>query len=146
MCDSDSSFCSVWFGFPGLWSHITFVLVLFFSFFLSFLEIQLIYKVVTFSAIQQSDSVSHKYMSILFWFLFPYRLSRNIWYSFLSYSTVPCLPVIPHTSLCICQSQMPSPSPLPSFPFGTQGLFSKSVSLLLSDKSVRLYPCFRLQI
>ena len=39
---------------------------------------KLIYKVVIFSAVQQSDSVIHVYTSILFQILFPHRWSQNI--------------------------------------------------------------------
>ena len=44
-------------------------------FFLSFIDVQLIYKVVIIFAVQQSDSVTHMHISILFQIFFPYRLS-----------------------------------------------------------------------
>ena len=48
------------------------------NFFLSFIEIELIYHVVIISAVQQSDSVMHIVTSILFQILFPCKLSPNI--------------------------------------------------------------------
>ena len=39
---------------------------------------------------QQSDSVIHTYISILFQILFPYRLLQNIEYSSLCYTVAPC--------------------------------------------------------
>ena len=50
----------------------------FFSIFKIFIEVQLIYNVVVISVVQQSDSVLHTNISILFQILFPYRLSQNI--------------------------------------------------------------------
>lgn len=45
--------------------------------FLNFMEIQLIYKVVITSAVQDSDSVLHIHKSILFQILFQHRWSQN---------------------------------------------------------------------
>ena len=49
----------------------------------SFIEVYLIYNIVILSAVQQGDSVIHT--SILFQFLFPYRLLPNIGWSSLCY-------------------------------------------------------------
>ena len=46
-------------------------------FYFSFIEVQLIYKVVIISAIQQSDSFIHIPISILFQVLFLQRLSQT---------------------------------------------------------------------
>ena len=46
----------------------------FFFIFKSFIQVQLIYNVMTISAVQQSDSVIHIHTSILFQIPFPYRL------------------------------------------------------------------------
>ena len=48
------------------------------SFFLSFIEVYLIYNVMVISAVQQSDSVIYLHTSILFHMLFLYRSSQNI--------------------------------------------------------------------
>ena len=53
---------------------LTFIIYLF----ISFIELQLFYKVVIISPIQQSDSAIHIHISILSQILFPYRLSQNI--------------------------------------------------------------------
>ena len=54
---------------------------MFFSFlffkFLFYIGVYLIYNVVLVSGIQQSDSVLHIHMSILFQILFPYRLLQS---------------------------------------------------------------------
>ena len=85
------------------------------------------------SATQQNDSVIHIHTSILFQILFPHRLSRNIGYHFLCYTVGPCWPVIPYTSVCICQYQTSvCPSSYPQ-PFGNlMFVFKvcKSVSVL----------------
>ena len=46
--------------------------------FLFYIGVQLIYNVVLVSGIQQSNSVIHMYVSILFQILFPYRLLESI--------------------------------------------------------------------
>ena len=53
---------------------------------LIFFEVQLIYKVVLVSSVQQSDSVIY----ILFQILFHYRLLQDIEYSSLCYTVGPC--------------------------------------------------------
>ena len=82
--------------------------------FKSFIEVQLIYKVVIISTVQQNDSVIHVHTSILFQILFPHRLSQNIGLSSLRYTAGPHSSVTPYTSVCICQSQTPSPSLSPT--------------------------------
>ena len=96
----------------------------FYNFFscLSFIEVELIYKVVIISAVQHSDSVIHIHTSILFQILFPDRLSQNIGSSALCQAAGLRWPVIPHTTVCICQSQPPEsiPPPLHLSPFGNR--------------------------
>ena len=46
--------------------------------FLSFIEVSLIYKVVTMPAVRPSDSVIHMHTSIFSQILLPHRLSQNI--------------------------------------------------------------------
>ena len=48
------------------------------SFKKKFIGVEFIYNVVLVSAVQQSDSVIHIHIFILFQILFPYRLLRNI--------------------------------------------------------------------
>ena len=48
------------------------------TYFLSFIEVELIYNVVIISAVQESDSVIHVHTSILFQILFTHRLSQNV--------------------------------------------------------------------
>ena len=50
--------------------------ILFFK--LIFIGVQLIYNVVLVSAVQQSESVIHLHISILFQILFPHRLLKSI--------------------------------------------------------------------
>ena len=45
---------------------------------LIFIGVQLIYNVVLVSAVQQSESVIHLHISILFQILFPHRLLKSI--------------------------------------------------------------------
>ena len=71
---------------------------------LSFNEVQLIYKVVLVSGVQQSDSVIHSHVHththILFQILFHYRLLQDIEDSSLCYTVGPCLFYIQY--VCIC--------------------------------------------
>ena len=62
---------------PGLLSLFKNVFLFLFSFF-SFIKVSLVYNVVIISAVQQSDSVIHRHISILFQMLFPGRLSQNL--------------------------------------------------------------------
>ena len=50
----------------------------------------MINKAVLVSGVQQSDSVIHIHVSILFQILFPFRLSQNIEQSSLCYTVGPC--------------------------------------------------------
>ena len=88
------------------------------------------------SDIQQSDSVIHICTSILFQILFLHRLSQNTGWSSLCHTAGPHWTIIPDTSVCICQSQPPSPSLSHSHlsSLVTKSLFSKSVSLFLFCK------------
>ena len=52
--------------------------LIFFHFLKKFIEVQLIYKVMIISAVQQRDSIIHVHTSILSHILFPHRLSQNI--------------------------------------------------------------------
>ena len=117
-------------------NHHLLVFKLFFFFFsifyLNFIEVRLIYKVVIMSAVQQSDSVVHIHTSILFQILFPHRLSHNTGYSPLCYTAGPHWPIIPYTSVCTCQSPTPSPSFPPSH-------LSRLVAIILL-----YYNCFSL--
>ena len=51
----------------------------------------MIYNVVLVSGVQQSDSVMHIHVSILFQILFPFRLLQNIDQSSLYYAVGSCL-------------------------------------------------------
>ena len=65
----------------------------------------------------QSDLVIHVHTSILFQILFPYRLSQNIGKSSLNYPAGP-LCQTSYTTVCMCQSQTPSPPHLQPVPLG----------------------------
>ena len=67
--------------------------VVVFGLFLKFLfciGVELIYNTVLVSGIQQSDSVIHIYVSILFQILFPFRSFQNIEQNSLCYTVGPC--------------------------------------------------------
>ena len=72
-----------------------------------FLEVQLTYNVMINSRVQHSDSVIHIHTSILFSNYFPSILSQNVGCSSLCSTAGPHWPIIPHTSVCICQSPDP---------------------------------------
>ena len=61
------------------------------------IEVELIYKLMLVSAVQQSDSLIH----ILFHILFHYGSLQNIEYSSLCYVVGPCLSIL-YTVLCTC--------------------------------------------
>ena len=82
-----------------------------------FIEVYLIYNVVLVSGVQQSDSVIHTYIYILFPILFHYGLLQDIEYSSLCYTVGPCCLSVLYTVVCICSSQTPNLS-LPPFPLG----------------------------
>ena len=64
-------------------------------------------NVVTVSGVQQSDSVIHINVSILFQILFPFRLLHNTKQSSLCYTVGPCWLSILNTAVCTCQSHTP---------------------------------------
>ena len=57
------------------------------------------------SGVQQSDSVQHIHVSILFQILFPFRLLQNIEQSSLCYTVGPCWLSILNITVYTCQSQ-----------------------------------------
>ena len=63
---------------------------LIFFFFSFYVGEQLVNNVVLASGIQESDSVIHTHISILFQILFPFRLLQNIEQSSLCYTGGPC--------------------------------------------------------
>ena len=63
---------------------------IFFLNFLFYIGVQLINNVVLVSGVQQSDSVIHIHVSILFQILFPIRLLQNIEQNSLCYTVGPC--------------------------------------------------------
>ena len=75
-------------------------------------------NVVLVSGIQESDSVTHIHVSILFQILFPFSLLQNIEQSFLCYTVGPCWLFILNIAVCICQSQTPNYPSSPPFPPG----------------------------
>ena len=95
----------------------------------------MINNVVLVSGIQQSDSVIHIHVSILFRIISPFRLLQSIEQSSLCYTVGPCWLSILNITLRTCQSQTPSLSFPPTVPpLVTISLFSKSVSLFLFCK------------
>ena len=85
--------------------------------FLFYIGEQLINNVVLVSGVQQSDSVIHIHVSILFQILFPPRLLQNIEQCSLCYTVGPCWLSILNIAVCTCQSQTPIlslPPPHPS--------------------------------
>ena len=59
------------------------------------------------SGVQQSDSVLHRRVSLLFQILFPFRLLHNIEQSSLCSTVGPCWLSISYIAVCACQSQTP---------------------------------------
>ena len=68
----------------------------------------MINNVVLVSGVQQSDSVIHIHVSILFQILFPFRLLQNIEQSSLCSTVGPCWFSLLNTAVCACQSQTPN--------------------------------------
>ena len=66
--------------------------------------VELIDNVVLLSAVQQSDSVIHIHVFILFQILFPFRLLHNIEQSSLYYTVGHCWLSILSMVVCTCQS------------------------------------------
>ena len=75
-----------------------------------YIEVLLINNVVLVSGVQQSDSVIHIHVSILFQVLFPLRLLQNIELSSLCYTVGPCWLSILGIAVCTCQYQTPNHS------------------------------------
>ena len=59
------------------------------------------------SGVQQSDSVMHIHVSILFKIL-PFRLLQNVEQHSLCYTIDPCWLSVLHTVVCTCPSQTPN--------------------------------------
>ena len=72
----------------------------------------MINNVVLVSGVQQSESVIHIHVSILFQILFPFRLLHSIEQSSLCYTVGPCWLSILNIAVCTCQSQTPNLSEL----------------------------------
>ena len=72
-------------------------------------------NVVLVSGAQQSDSVTHIHISILFQIFFPFRLLQNIEQSSLCCTVGLCWLSILNIAVCTCQSRIPSLS-LPTLP------------------------------
>ena len=75
---------------------------------INFIGVQLIYNVVLVSGVQQSNSLIHIHIFILFKILFSCRLSQNTEQSFLCSTVGHYQLSILYIVLCICQSQSPS--------------------------------------
>ena len=87
--------------------------------FVFYIGVELINNVVLMSGVQQSDSVIHIYVSILFQILFPFRLFQKIERSSLCDTVDPCWLSILNIAVCTCQSQAPILSfPPPLLPTG----------------------------
>ena len=65
----------------------------------------MINNVVLVSGVQQSDSVTHIHVSILFQIIFALSLLHNIEQSSLCYTVGPCRLSILNIAVCTCQSQ-----------------------------------------
>ena len=76
--------------------------------FLFYIGVYLINNAVLVSGEQQSDSVTHIHVSILFQILFPFRLLQNIVQSSLCYTVGSCWLSILNIAVCTCQSQTPN--------------------------------------
>ena len=81
----------------------------FFCFHFFFFEVQLIYNVVSISAVQQSDSVLY-IQTFFFKYSFPLWFIPEIGCSSLCYTDGPCCLSILNVRVCIYQPQIPSPS------------------------------------
>ena len=85
------------------------------NFFLNFIGVQLIcvvkHKQCCVSGIQQSESIVHIHIFILFQVLFSYSLSQNIEQSPLCYTVGPCWLFILFIVVCVCSSQAPVLTP-----------------------------------
>ena len=72
------------------------------------------YNVALVSGVQQSESIIHLNISILFQILVPCRLSQTIEQISLCYTVGPCFLPVLYTVVCTCHSQPPSLS-LPQY-------------------------------
>ena len=81
-----------------------------FSKFLFYVGVQLINNVLSVSGVQESVSVIHIHVSILFQILFPFRLLQNIEQSSPCYTVGSCCLSILDVIVCIYQLEIPSPS------------------------------------
>ena len=88
----------------------------------------MINNVVIVSGVQQSDSVMHIHVSILFQILFPFRLLHNIEQSFLCYTVGPCWLSILNIATIRSIDQSFS-FPFLRVPFGTATLVNSLLSL-----------------
>ena len=88
-------FFAIYIMITGYYSFYTTKFFFLFFNFLFYIGVELINNVVLVSGVQQSDSVIHVHVSILFQILFPIRLLHNIEQSSLCYTLGPCW-------LCIC--------------------------------------------
>ena len=114
----------------------------------------MIYNVLLVSGVQQSDSVIHVHIFILFYILFSHRLSQNTEQSSLCYAVGPCwLSTLPniYSGMCVCVHPrlLIYPS-LPHFPFGNHKFvfnICKSISVLQISSFVSfLFLKFRFHI
>ena len=83
---------------------------------LFYIGVQLINNVVIVSGVQQSDSVIHVHVSIVFQILFPFKLLHDMEQSSLCCTVGPCWLSILNIAVCTCQSQTPYLSLLPTLP------------------------------
>ena len=98
-----------------------------------FIEVWLIYKFVSISAVQQSDSVMLRHS---FSYSFLYGLSQDTDYISQCCTVGPCCLSVLYILACICSTQTPTPS---SRPLATASLFYVSVSLFLVSVSLFLF-------
>ena len=83
---------------------------------LIFIRVKLIYNVMLVSAVHQSESVIRIHIFTLFQILFPYRSLHSNQQSSLCYTVGSYWLPILYIVVCICQSQSPNLSLLPSLP------------------------------
>ena len=69
---------------------------------------KLTHNIVLVSDVQQSGSVIHIHVSILFQILFPFRLLQNIEQSSLCYTVGPCWLSVLNIAIFTCQSHTPN--------------------------------------
>ena len=91
-------------------------------------------NVVSVSGVQQSDSVIHIHVSILFQILLPSRLLHNIEQSSLCYTVGPCWLSILNIAVWTCQFPTPNLSSPPPSPLVSISLFSESVTVCVFEQ------------